>query len=263
MHGEKWAWSLLRCTCELIMLLLKRERKTPTPRVERLRVAQKFKRRCRGARRARSLLAPGQRHYWIILKWVDYHRFQTTCDSSQRDSLICKNFIYAWHALITKGVCAFNSPQRDACNVCQDGRVKTSRPLAQAHKRLRDARPFHTLRHRLGSTWDLSLLGNSLLFQNGQFQIWVTGIKHPSIHPSPVILLSGWQGGGVNSSWLYPKQLVRRQTQADDQPEQNFHLWRIYRSPLTQPAYHFTVGPSWTHDHSGVTNHCTNVSALL
>lgn len=149
-----------------------------------------------------SLLAPGQRHYWIILKWVDYHRFQTTCDSSQRDSLICKNFIYAWHALITKGVCAFNSPQRDACNVCQDGRVKTSRPLAQAHKRLGDAQPFHALQRGLGSIWDLSLLGNSLLFQDGQFQIWVTGIKHPSIHPSPVLLLSGWQGGGVNSSWL-------------------------------------------------------------
>lgn len=184
MHGEKRAWSLLSCTCELIMPLLKRERKTRRRSTRGVELRKNSRGDAAEHAVHASLLAPGQRHYWIILKLVDYHRFQTTCDSSQRDSLICKNFIYAWHALITKGVCAFNSPQRDACNVCQDGRVKTSRPSAQAHKRLGDAQPFHALQRRLGSTWDLSLLGNSLLFQDGQFQNWVTGIKHPSIHPS-------------------------------------------------------------------------------
>lgn len=126
--------------------------------------------------------------HWIVLKWVDYHRFQTTCDSSQRDSLICKNFIYAWPALITKGVCALNSPQRDARNVCQDWRVKTSRPLARPSKRLRDTQPFHALQRRLASTWDLGLIGSSLLFQNGG-----TEIKHSPFNSPLVILHSGWQ----------------------------------------------------------------------
>lgn len=114
MHGEERAWSLLGCTCKLITRGFGRSNNlvTDDSLVERRRVTQKFKRRCYCACRACSLLKPGQLHHWMVLKWVDYHHFQTTCDSSQRDSLICKNFIYAWHALITKGVCALNSPQR-------------------------------------------------------------------------------------------------------------------------------------------------------
>lgn len=68
MHGEKRAWSLLSCTCELIMPLLKRERKTQTARVERRRVAQKFKRRCRGTRRARL---PASARATALLNYIE------------------------------------------------------------------------------------------------------------------------------------------------------------------------------------------------
>lgn len=142
MHGEKWAWSVLGCTCKLITRGLGQsdkwvsdEQATDDARVE-WRV--KFRKNSKEDGTVHAVhvrcLAPRQRHHWIILKWVDYQRFRTTCDSSLRDSLICKNFIYAWPALITKGVCALNSPQWDARDVCQDWRVKTSRPLAQPRK---------------------------------------------------------------------------------------------------------------------------------